>query len=203
MTETLEWVLLGAGLGAMLANLAGVVSSIRGWTSYYPLGEKDWRFTVFWGLAHVSNGALLGLAYIQFGELGLPWWAFPVGLVLFVGGFAIVIVATSDLGVSQTQGITDGLRTDRLYRYSRNPQYVGYIPVTIGYVLFTDAPFVVPICAVWLVWWFVLPFAEEPWLRDQFGHEYEQYAEQIPRFVGGNTVRRLLTDAGMKGKNNK
>lgn len=194
MTATLEWGLLGIGLGTVFANLAGVVSSILGVTSYYPLGEQDWWFYIFWVLSLTSNAAMLGLGYLQFGELGLPIWAQSVGLVLFVAGASIVIAATLDLGVSQTQGIKTGLQTGGLYRHSRNPQYVGYIPATISYVLIADAPFGVPICAAWLVWWVVLPFAEEPWLRNQFGPEYRQYIESVPRFVGRATVRRLWDD---------
>jgi len=228
MTASLEWILLGVGLSALLTNLAGVASSIVGWTSYYPLGKKDWRFQIFWGLTHVMNGSLLGLGYLQFGGVGFPDWALPAGIVLFVGGSVIAIVATFDLGVSQTQGIDtggytfveifatpgvakfsvsyshqyeEGLRTDGLYHYTRNPQYVGYIPATIGYLLTVGAPFVAPICTLLLLWWLVLPFAEEPWLCDRFGDEYQQYAEQVPRFVGWTTVRRLLKNTTRKSEN--
>lgn len=192
MTGTLEWILFGVGLGALLTNIAGATSSIIGWTSYYPLGQKDWRFHVFWGLTHVMNASLLGLGYLQFGQFGFVDWTLPAGIVLFVGGLAIAIVATFDLGVSQTQGIQEGLQTDGLYRYTRNPQYVGYIPATVSYPLIVGVPFTAPICALLLLWWLVLPLAEEPWLRDRFGDEYQQYAEQVPRFIGWTTVRRLL-----------
>lgn len=195
MAGTLEWTLLGISLGAVLTNLTGVVSSMLGLTSYYPLGEKDWQFYVFWGVSHASNVTVLALGYLQFGKFGLPGWTRPVGLVLFVGGFVIVIAATFDLGVPETQGAETALQTGGLYRYSRNPQYVGYVPATVGYALIVDAPFVVPVCASWLVWWVVLPFAEEPWLEEELGPEYRQYAESVPRFVGWKTIERLWDDA--------
>jgi len=100
----------------------------------------------------------------------------------------IVIISTFDLGVDQTQGLEGELRTDGLYRYSRNPQYVGYISSTIGFALIVGSPFVLPLCGLLLVRWLILPLAEEPWLRDQFGDEYEAYAEDVPRFVGLRTV---------------
>jgi protein-S-isoprenylcysteine O-methyltransferase Ste14 len=28
------------------------------------------------------------------------------------------------------------------------------------------------------------PFAEEPWLRRQYGGEYEEYCREVPRFFG-------------------
>jgi protein-S-isoprenylcysteine O-methyltransferase Ste14 len=58
--------------------------------------------------------------------------------------------------------------------------------------LIVGAPFTAPICALLLLWWLVLPLAEEPWLRTRFGDEYQQYAQHVPRFVGWTTVRRLL-----------
>ena len=186
--STLEWLLLGVGAVTTGLLLTVVVLSIAGRSSFYPLGEKNWRFYAFWGTEQGHNLALLGLGYLQFGELGLPRWASLLGGLLFVGGFVIVIIATFDLGVDQTQGMTGELRTDGLYRYTRNPQYVGYIPATVGFALIVDAPFVVPLCGLLVVRWLILPLAEEPWLREQFGAEYEAYMNEVPRFVGLRTA---------------
>jgi protein-S-isoprenylcysteine O-methyltransferase Ste14 len=139
---------------------------------------------------------MFGEGHRQFGELGLSLWVVAIGVLLFVVGSAIVAVATFDLGVSQTQGMEEGLQTDGLYAYSRNPQYVGYIFATVGYALVANAPFVVPICLLLLVWWLVLPFVEEPWLRAQYGREYERYTEQVPRFIGPRSFREHPIQGG-------
>ncbi len=47
------------------------------------------------------------------------------------------------------------------------------------------------LCALYATWWLVMPFAEEPWLREQYGEAYEQYAARVPRFVGRGTIRAL------------
>jgi protein-S-isoprenylcysteine O-methyltransferase Ste14 len=41
-------------------------------------------------------------------------------------------------------------------------------------------------------WVLLLPRAEEPHLRAEYGDEYERYAANVPRFVGRTTVRSLL-----------
>jgi protein-S-isoprenylcysteine O-methyltransferase Ste14 len=179
------------GVVVGLANLVGVWASRIGFTSYYPLSGKGWNYYVFWGLSHMLNVSLLVLGILQFRTVGLLLGAFYAGLGLFVSGFFIVVVATFDLGVEQTQGLSGELKTTGLYRYSRNPQYVGYILATIGYALIVAAPLVVPLCVIYLAWWISFPYAEEPWLRKHYGTEYEQYVKTVPRFVGFRTFRAI------------
>jgi len=149
------------------------------------------NYHLFWGLSHTLNVSLLVLGILQFRTVGLLLGAFYAGLGLFVIGFLIVVVATSDLGVERTQGLSGELKTTGLYRYSRNPQYVGYILATIGYALIVAAPLVVPLCVIYLAWWISFPYAEEPWLRKHYGTEYEQYVKTVPRFVGFRTFRAI------------
>ncbi len=193
MSSTLEWLLLGIAAVASGLILAVIALSMVGRWSVYPLGEKDWQFYGYWGTEQVHNLALLALGYLQFGALGLPRWLTLVGGGLFVGGFVIVIVATFDLGTEQTQGLEGELQTDGLYQYSRNPQYVGYIPATVGFALLVASPFAALLCGLLVVRWLILPLAEEPWLREQFGTDYETYTESVPRFVDGRTVRLVWT----------
>src|SRR5215510_1333328 len=60
------------------------------------------------------------------------------GAVVMLGGIAFLAVAQLDLGASWRIGIDastkPGLVTDGLYRYSRNPIYVGLLTTVAGYV---------------------------------------------------------------------
>jgi len=39
----------------------------------------------------------------------------------------------------------------------------------------------------------LFPFAEEPWLREQYGQEYDEYRKRISRFIGRDLVKKLIT----------
>ncbi|WP_226376042.1 phosphatidylethanolamine N-methyltransferase family protein [Natrinema sp. YPL30] len=187
-----------AGLVLVLANLTGIVASALGIAEYWPPGERGWQFYAHWGISQLLNAILFALAYLDWNSLGLPRvTAFVAGATLFGGGFAVALAAGYDLGVEETKGLSGELRTGGWYRYSRNPQYVGYIAATVGFAVLANSTLVAVVCALFLGWWLALPFAEEPWLRERYGEEYERYAERVPRFVGLRTVRAIAETDGV------
>jgi len=196
--SAIVWAVFGVGLVAALANTVGILASAFGSSDYYPLGERDRNFYVFWGCSHLLNLSLVAVGVLQWQAIDLPWIALPVGAVLVALGFAIAVAGSLHLGLEETQGMRGQLRTDGLYRYSRNPQYVGYLLATVGFPLLTAAPLTVPLAGIYLVWWLVFPIADEPWLCEEYGEAYEQYAARVPRFVGRETVA-LLFGAGDEG----
>ncbi|NKE36388.1 hypothetical protein GWG54_11265 [Natronococcus sp. JC468] len=191
-------------LGLALSNLAGIVASALGLVDYWPPGERSRRYYLHWGLSHALNAAVLALVYLDWNSLGLARTpSLAVGTALFVAGYAVAIAAGLDLGVEEAKGLAGELRTGGWYRYSRNPQYVGYVAATVGFALIANSRLVAVVCAIYLGWWLALPFAEEPWLRERYGRAYERYAARTPRFVGFRTVRTLLenreTDPNVDG----
>jgi protein-S-isoprenylcysteine O-methyltransferase Ste14 len=42
----------------------------------------------------------------------------------------------------------------------------------------------------------IAPFAEEPWLRERFGPSYDEYAEEVPRFLGACPTLTGIRDQG-------
>ncbi|KDE58168.1 hypothetical protein EL22_06745 [Halostagnicola sp. A56] len=192
-SEALTATAFAIGLALAVTNFAGIVASALGVADYWPPGDRDWRYYAHWGLSHALNVFVLVLVYLDWNSLGLPRTSsLVVGATLFVGGYAIAIASGLDLGVEETKGLEGELRTGGWYRYSRNPQYVGYIAATIGFALLANSILVTVICAVYLGWWLALPFAEEPWLREQYGEAYEDYASRVPRFVGVRTIHTLV-----------
>jgi protein-S-isoprenylcysteine O-methyltransferase Ste14 len=70
------------------------------------------------------------------------------------------------------------------YRWVRNPMYLGVTFVVLGEVLLTGSR---ALLIYWAVWFaaanlFVLGY-EEPWLRRQFGADYEQYTAAVGRWL--------------------
>ncbi|MFC7174020.1 methyltransferase family protein [Haloplanus litoreus] len=94
---------------------------------------------------------------------------------------------------AETMGVTGDLYTSGPYAYTRNPQYVGMIVGVTGFALLADSAPVATLAAVHVGWVLLLPRAEEPHLRAEFGDAYDRYATRVPRFVGLRTVRRAVS----------
>jgi len=62
-------------------------------------------------------------------------WAYPLGLA----GNALALWAIAALGIAPTSGDESMLVYRGPYRFSRNPQYVGFIAALIGWALLTNA----------------------------------------------------------------
>ncbi|SEW12196.1 methyltransferase family protein [Natrinema salifodinae] len=193
MSDAATLAAFAAGVGLGLTNLAGIVASALGLVDYWPPGERDWQYYTHWSISHGLNVVVLALTSLDWNGLGLPRGpSLVAGAALFVAGYAVAIAAGLDLGVEETKGLAGELRTGGWYRYSRNPQYVGYVAATIGFALVANSALVAVVCAIYLAWWLALPFAEEPWLRERYGDDYERYADRVPRFLGRRTVRALV-----------
>ena len=71
-----------------------------------------------------------------------------------------------------------------LYRYSRNPMYVGVLTVILGWAVFyrslaiAEYALVVALC-----FYSFVVFFEEPILRRRFGSEYDSYCAAVPRWL--------------------
>lgn len=105
-------------------------------------------------------------------------------VILVLVGLTIVAASMGGLGWLRTAGRTVGLKQDGLYRYTRNPQIVGYGIVLLSIPLFY---------ASWLlVAWFFLYFpiahwmvrTEEDHLRRMIGVDFEAYCQKVPRYFG-------------------
>ncbi|WP_254862256.1 methyltransferase family protein [Halovivax gelatinilyticus] len=182
--------IIAAVVGASI--LIGIVTSALGIGSYWPPGERNWNYYVHWIGSQIFNLAILVAYVADPGEWVAPLEFLLPGVVLTGVGFGIAVAAGFNLGVEETLGLDGDLRTTGWYRYSRNPQYVGYIMACVGCALLANAPQVTILMVIYLGWWVALPFAEEPWLEERYGEEYEKYAGQIPRFVGTESISTLF-----------
>ncbi len=146
---------------------------------------------LFLGVAKASFA--VSWAFPAFDLLG---WVTPAGelpvvrvagvLVMLLGG-CIAVAAMADLGNSLAlglPGIPPGLRTGGLYRFSRNPVFLGALVTCAGSCL------VVPhmlnlLCflfAILLHVWIVR--REESYLEAAYGDAWRSYARRVPRWAG-------------------
>ncbi|HEU0294155.1 MAG TPA: isoprenylcysteine carboxylmethyltransferase family protein [Anaerolineales bacterium] len=71
-----------------------------------------------------------------------------------------------------------------LYRYVRNPMYVGVLLVIIGHFLwFGYWNLLIYAVLVFLAFNAFVIFYEEPNLRQRFGAAYEEYRKRVPRWI--------------------
>lgn len=76
-----------------------------------------------------------------------------------------------------------GLNTAGLYRFSRNPMYVGYFFYFLGLVLLTQSPVLLGILVLFQIstHWIIL--AEEQWCIREFGEDYIGYMKKVRRYL--------------------
>lgn len=186
-------ILTTTGILAGLGLVTGMVTSRFTGYRFWPPGEQDWRWWTYIGLSGAATVSLLGVSYLSWNASILPRpEALVVGGVLAVAGTIGFLAATFDLGVGESSGMEGELRTGGFYRYTRNPQIVFLVCITGGIVLASTSTSVVLVGAAVAGWFVSMPFAEEPWLHQQYGEEYEEYCDRTPRFINWESVTEFL-----------
>jgi protein-S-isoprenylcysteine O-methyltransferase Ste14 len=71
-----------------------------------------------------------------------------------------------------------------LYRYTRNPMYVGVLTVIVGWGLMFRAPVLILYAlAIGGCFQLFIVFYEEPHLRREFGNGYDEYCARVGRWL--------------------
>jgi len=101
-------------------------------------------------------------------------------------GSGLVVAGMSRfVGPGQITGTDVGeLTTGGVYRFSRNPQYAGYVLALAGLGLARRSGAVVALAAAAgavFAWWVPV---EESALRHAFGEQYQRYLARTPRWLG-------------------
>ncbi len=79
----------------------------------------------------------------------------------------------------------DGLLSSGIYRFSRNPIYVGMLLVIFGQaLLFASARIAVYGLTAWFLAHLAVVRLEEPHLRAKHGPAFEEYCRRVPRWLG-------------------
>lgn len=80
-----------------------------------------------------------------------------------------------------------------LYRYTRNPMYVGVLTVILGWAaFFAAASLLVYALAIFSAFELFIVLYEEPHLRRAFGQEYETYRDRVGRWLLPPRQRRSV-----------
>ena len=128
------------------------------------------------------------LGILDWDTFSLPAWLRVTGGLLALSAASFALWAVRELGVRATQGLGGELTTTGPYRYSRNPQYVGYIALLLGFGLLCNSAPTLAAVALCSANCALAPFAEEPWLRERLGSSYQEYTRHVPRFLGRSSA---------------
>ena len=71
-----------------------------------------------------------------------------------------------------------------LYRFTRNPTYLGVAAMIFGQaIIYHSQPVMIYGCAVVVAFTLFVWLYEEPHLRRTFGQQYEDYCRRVPRWI--------------------
>jgi len=184
----LFWTAATAAAAIVATLLVTVLSGLRLW----PPGDDAQKAALHWGLVAVFDCCLVGLAVLEWNTWLLPRpSSLLVGVLLSGCGAGVFAVSARAMRAAETTGRTAAeLRTDGPYARSRNPQYLGMMVGLVGFALLVNSLRVAVLSLSYVCWLALLPFAEEPWLRERFGDEYDEYCGRVPRFASRRTFRR-------------
>ena len=121
-------------------------------------------------------------------ELEFGVWRYA-GLPLTVFGALIYLSCAWDFATygQGTPAPIDPPKTlvvRNLYRYVRNPMYVGVVTILIGEaVLFQSALLLLYLLAIGMTFHLFVVLYEEPKLKQLFGEEYTAYTRDAPRWI--------------------
>jgi len=130
---------------------------------------------------------------MDFQSMGYGHWSrFLIGGLAVLIGFGVDLWGIKTLTAQQSLGDKGKIITEGPYQYTRNPQYVGFILFYAGLILLTYSYMALAAGLLLILAFRVLPFSEEPWLRQQYGEPFEEYCKQVPRFIGVRSFKRTF-----------
>jgi protein-S-isoprenylcysteine O-methyltransferase Ste14 len=154
-----------------------------GFGAFWPPPDRNgWQAQVFRWLFRIGVVSLIGLSLWLY-------WIMPAtapfslqGTIMLGLGFGLAFRITRAMGWSKAFGGTGGLVTTGWFARSRNPIYVATWVGLCGWALMVpDVRVLLPL-SLWALLYGLAPFWEEPWLRAQYGADYDAYAAEVPRF---------------------
>ncbi len=172
-----------SGFALLLLALADLMS--KSFSFWPPPDSKSWQNSAFRTLFRIMFYGLVTASLVFLWQSGLPALtaSTSVGVVLIILGFVIALAATGTLGWSNAFGSKEGLRTNGIFAYSRNPIYVATWLGLAGWALILPTPIIVATLTCWAVLYLIAVFLEERWLGREYGEAFESYCRKVRRFV--------------------
>lgn len=177
-------------LMAMLVIVAATL--VRGAAIRRATGDRPWAFASAKGVQRIagSSFALSVAALIVAAALApsdLTIWTIAAATVSLIGA-AIVIVAQVQMGRAWRVGVREGdaplFVSHGLFRYSRNPIFVGMMLVGLSAAIVSGKLWSWAALALFVLSCIVQVRIEERHLEASFSDAYRVFRRQVPRWLG-------------------
>jgi len=182
----IDWI-FAVGLLAEIVLLVSLIVSIArpGSRLWPPPPGSRWALAWMWDWTVAAAGAGLVLAIVDYGSwiLDDPAWILAGSAALALGA-GLTDWGIRSLGRETSSGLPGVFLATGPYRWTRNPQYLGDILMTIGVVLVSDSWRAAALAAGGIACLLLAPLAEERWLVERYGEQYERYRTGVPRLLG-------------------
>ena len=142
-------------------------------------GSKYAILLLWAGMVSQSWGVDLSLIAVP---SGIKW----VALSLWIAGFVLLLIGRLGLGASFRIGSPKEptrLHVHGLFRFSRNPMYLGVDLTLLASVLYSLNPVLLAIGVFVAAVHHLIVLAEERHLKKAFGEPYEEYCRRVRRYL--------------------
>jgi len=101
-------------------------------------------------------------------------------------GLIFTIISLINLGKSTRLGLPSNdtkLKTNGLYKYSRNPMYVGFDLITISAMIYILHWLIIILGVYSMITYHLIIKGEEKFMIKRFGEEYKNYQLRVRRYL--------------------
>jgi protein-S-isoprenylcysteine O-methyltransferase Ste14 len=178
----------------MLSIVAATL--VRGIAIRRKTGDRPWAFASAKGVQRIAGSsfafsvaALIAAAVLA--PVSDTGWTITAAIIAIVGA-AIVMVAQVQMGRAWRVGVREGdaplFISHGLFRYSRNPIFVGMMLVGLSAAMVSGTWWSWSGVAVFIASCAVQVRIEEAHLEASFGQSYREFRSSVPRWVGFGTA---------------
>jgi len=165
--------------------------SLTAWSIFFPKKrvwpppyKSSWQYYIYWGLFYFGIALTTILVILNYNSwVILNEIRYFLGIPLISTGLILLCFGIYTLGIKNTYGLKDGFKIKSIYKYTRNPQYVGDVIMLTGLIVFLNSADLTIIFLIQILTFIIMPFTEEIWLEEKYGVEYLNYKQKTSRFI--------------------
>lgn len=185
--------MIGLHSAPFLAMAAIVVATlVRGMAIRRATGDRPWAFASAKGVQRIAGSSFaLSVAALLVAAALAPANGTNLAVlaaIVSLAGAAIVIVAQMQMGRAWRVGVREGdaplFVSHGLFRYSRNPIFVGMMLVGLSAAIVSDTWWSWSALVLFVLSCIVQVRIEEAHLEASFGDAYRAFCRQVPRWLG-------------------